>query len=432
MAQTLRIVNYNIDADSGKADGALGGVYAGPGLTTVLEAIGNAKLAGHAQPIDVLALEEVNYSRRTTTLQFIVDQLNGIYGPGTYAYDPTFDTTTGDVEGNGPSALVYNTKTVQDLGAAVIGSVSGSGAARAPIRYKLAPKGYNDHSADFFLYVSHAKSGTDTTPPSDATRRNVEANTIRTNSASTAVGASAHVIYAGDFNLTDSSEPAYQTMVSGTLAGIGTVGQGIDVLNPSNDWTTASTYQSLFTEHANNVAFRDDFQFVTNPMLSQPGMQLVPNTLTAFGNGGGIYHQSVSSASNSAALVDLGQSPYTPAYRSSVLSALVTTTDHLPVVADYSYATANEAPGDFDHSGVVNAADYVLWRSTFGSTTSLAADANHNGVVDMADYLVWRDHTTGSGSGALLDLSTPVPEPGSCLILLTGLWFATGARRRPE
>jgi len=36
----LRVVTYNIDADTGGADGALGGVYAGPGLTTVLQAIG--------------------------------------------------------------------------------------------------------------------------------------------------------------------------------------------------------------------------------------------------------------------------------------------------------------------------------------------------------------------------------------------------------
>ena len=119
-------------------------------------------------------------------------------------------------------------------------------------------------------------------------------------------------------------------------------------------------------------------------MLSQPGMQLVPNTLTAFGNGGDIFHTSVTSGSNSAALVDLGQSPYTPAYRSSVLTAFTSTTDHLPVVADYSFVTAVVRPGDYDHSGVVNMADYNLWRSTFGSTTNLLADGNHNGVVDAA------------------------------------------------
>lgn len=412
-AQNLRVVTYNIDADTGGADGDIGGVYSGPGLTTVLQAIGNAKLAGNAQPIDVLALEELNYSRRTTTLGFIVDQLNSLYGAGTYAYDATFDPTTGDLTGNGPSGLVYNTKTVQVLGSTVIGSASGSGAARAPMRYKLAPKGYNDHSADFFLYVSHMKSGTAT---SDMDRRNIEATAIRTNSASAAVGANAHVIYSGDFNLSSSSETAYQTMVSASLAGIGSVGQGVDVLNPANNWTTGSTYKALFTESATFVQYRDDFQIVTNPMLSQPGMQLVPNTLSAFGNGGNIYHQSVTNSANSGALVDLGQSPYTSAYRSSVLAALTNTTDHLPVVADYSYATAIGAPGDFDHSGLVDGNDYTVWRSTFGSLTDLRADGNHNGIVDAGDYTIWRSMQAGSGSGTWLNTAS-VPEPSALALL---------------
>jgi hypothetical protein len=422
-AQSLRVVAYNIDQDTGSSG------VPGSDMTTVLQAIGNAHLAGNAQPIDVLALEEL-YGTPATTLQPIVTALNAIYPTANYTFDTTADATTGNfLTGNGPSGLIYNANTVQVLGALSVGSASGSGAPRAPMRYKLAPKGYNDHSADFFLYVSHMKSGSGS---SDMTRRNVEANTIRTNSATTAVGANAHVIYSGDFNVNDSSETTYQTMISSSLPGIGTVGQAVDVLNPANNWSTTSTFKALLTESATFDQYRDDFQFVTNPMLSQPGMQLVPGSLTAFGNGGNIYHTSVTNSSNSAALADLGQAPYSPAYRSSVLSALTTVTDHLPIVADYSYATAVGAPGDFDHSGVVDTTDYNLWRSNFGSTTNLAADGNHNGVVDMADYMIWRDYAPGAGSGASLDFSMQVPEPGSCLLLLTGLCFVVGTRRRSQ
>lgn len=430
-AQALRVVTYNIDADTGGATGAIGGSQAGPGLTDVLQAIGNAKLAGNAQPIDVLALEELNATKSgstgtpSITLDFIVSQLNNIYGAGTYATNNVVDATTGGT-GGGPSGIIYNTHTVQVLSAAVIGSASGSGAPRAPMRYKLAPAGYNDHSADFFLYVSHTKSGTDSSPGGDLDRRNVEANTIRTNSATSAVGANAHVIYAGDFNLTGSSEAAYQTMISSTIAGVGTVGQAVDVLNPANNWNTTSTYKALFTESATSDQFRDDFQFVTNPMLSQSGMQLVPNTLTVFGNGGNIYHQSVTNANNSTALAGMLGS-YSQTYQSGILADLTTTTDHLPIVADYSYATAIGAPGDYDHSGVVNAADYNLWRSTFGSTTNLAADGNHDGIVDMSDYVIWRD-ATGAGSGASLNM-TQVPEPSSLALMAIGLCAAIGRRR---
>ena len=189
-AQTLRVVTYNIDADTGGADGQAGGVYSGPGLTTVLQALGNAKLAGHAQPIDVLALEELNYSQTSTTLGFIVSQLNGIYGAGTYAYDTTFDPTTGDLTGNGPNGLVYNTQTVQVLGETAVGSASGSGAPRAPMRYKLAPKGYNDHSADFTMYVSHMKASSGS---SNENRRNIEATTIRNNASTLGASAPHHL-----------------------------------------------------------------------------------------------------------------------------------------------------------------------------------------------------------------------------------------------
>src|SRR3954463_5820453 len=69
-AQALRVVAYNIAED---VDGSTG--VPGSDMTTVLQAIGNAHLAGNAQPIDVLALEEL-YGTPATTLQPIVAALN--------------------------------------------------------------------------------------------------------------------------------------------------------------------------------------------------------------------------------------------------------------------------------------------------------------------------------------------------------------------
>ena len=49
-------------------------------------------------------------------------------------------------------------------------------------------------------------------------------------------------------------------------------------------------------------------------------------------------------------------------------------------------------PGDYSCNGIVDAADYVLWRKTLGSSVSqfLGADGNGNGMVDPGDYDVWR------------------------------------------
>lgn len=51
-------------------------------------------------------------------------------------------------------------------------------------------------------------------------------------------------------------------------------------------------------------------------------------------------------------------------------------------------------PGDYNGNNVVDAADYVLWRKTMGSsvTTYSGSDGNGNGAVDVGDYGVWRSN----------------------------------------
>jgi hypothetical protein len=69
----------------------------------------------------------------------------------------------------------------------------------------------------------------------------------------------------------------------------------------------------------------------------------------------------------------------------------------------------NPLPGDYNFDGIVDAADYSVWRDTLGSTTDLRADSSGptvgtpNGIVDQADYNFWKSHlgnTLLSGAGA--------------------------------
>jgi hypothetical protein len=74
-------------------------------------------------------------------------------------------------------------------------------------------------------------------------------------------------------------------------------------------------------------------------------------------------------------------------------------------------------PGDFNGNGVVDAADYVLWRAG----GPLQNEVSDQGTVTPQDYLDWKarfGNTSGAGSGSSLSKSGAVPEP-STLMLLT-------------
>jgi hypothetical protein len=46
--------------------------------------------------------------------------------------------------------------------------------------------------------------------------------------------------------------------------------------------------------------------------------------------------------------------------------------------------------GDYNKNGTVDAADFTVWRDTFGSSTDLRADGDKNGTVEAADYDFWK------------------------------------------
>ncbi len=71
-------------------------------------------------------------------------------------------------------------------------------------------------------------------------------------------------------------------------------------------------------------------------------------------------------------------------------------------------------PGDYNHNGVVDAADYIVWRKGLGTTYT------------QSDYEVWRAHfgqTAGSGTALPSAESLPVavPEPSALVLLSFGL-----------
>lgn len=83
--------------------------------------------------------------------------------------------------------------------------------------------------------------------------------------------------------------------------------------------------------------------------------------------------------------------------------------------------------GDFNADGLVNLADYNLWRDTLGQTgPGLLADANFDQQIDTADYAIWQQQWSP------LQLATAVPEPSSGWVAVVGLviggWGLCGGR----
>ena len=86
--------------------------------------------------------------------------------------------------------------------------------------------------------------------------------------------------------------------------------------------------------------------------------------------------------------------------------------------------------GDYNGNLVVDAADYTVWRDTFGLEVDLGtgADGVADGVIDNLDYAFWKSRfgdviLMGGGSTA-----AAVPEPASWLLLLGGSLIITAAR----
>jgi hypothetical protein len=337
-AATLRVVSYNVAADvaSSSPYGSPDGTPDETALRGVFRAIGQYRLAGNAQAVDVISVQEL-YQNPTDTLDSIVTSLNSEYGAGTYAYASGVSNTTGNwLTGNGPSGLIYNTKTVSVVGFQNVGLASGVGAPRTPSRYTLQAVGHGAAS-QFYVYSQHAKAGGDTT---SVNRRTIEFDAVRADAD--ALGAGAHIIYTGDYNLVyGATEQAYQdltaaagtTLASGAVAG---AGRAYDPLGSSFTQNSAGSVK-YYTESATGVSIRFDYQLVSAAMLSsgvKDTLRLVNNSYAAFGltyyNGTALAAATAYNGNIATALTDASGVSQT------VRTYLTQLSDHLPVVSDYA------------------------------------------------------------------------------------------------
>jgi hypothetical protein len=388
--RTLRIVTYNIQADTvgiatpGLVSPACGLIepYQGSGgsyntncsgsVTSggVLEGIGEEIVNGDpAQPIDILALEET--TSNPATVQPIVNGLNSFYSlynylystPAGYAMSPYQATESGGDtgDGNGPNALVYNTNTVQLLTSVGIATPTGSGNGmyRQCARYEFAPAGVTPNlNNEFYVYVSHYKASTGS---GNAALRLGEATIIR-NDEAVNLPANAAVLYVGDYNPDDnSSEPAYQAILAYKAPDGIAQGQGVDALNTNAsttiNWSSSTSNSNILfmlSEESYELRYRDDLQIMTSNVYYQAssGLRYVPGTYHSFGNNATTTWGNSVNLGGNTALNDLDpvKASATGLSAAVLLEDLTGASDHLPVVADYTFSLP--APTLFGSSNV--------------------------------------------------------------------------------
>jgi hypothetical protein len=110
----------------------------------------------------------------------------------------------------------------------------------------------------------------------------------------------------------------------------------------------------------------------------------------------------------------------TPTGAFTVSSPYTWNLSQLYTTGEVTLAALPAIPGDFNNSGIVDAADYVVWRKIDGT---------------QAGYNLWRSHfgQTSANSSALPSaepLSAGVPEPSTLALSIFGGMLSCAARWR--
>lgn len=91
--------------------------------------------------------------------------------------------------------------------------------------------------------------------------------------------------------------------------------------------------------------------------------------------------------------------------------------------------------GDYNKDGVVDTADYTIWRDTVGiagtESAHPAADPNHDFLVNELDYQIWKNNfgQPDSGAGAGTIGFAGVPEPATMWLFAVGGAMMSKTRR---
>lgn len=238
------------------------------------------------------------------------------------------------------------------------------------------------------IYSVHLKAN-DT--PDDRLLRAAEVDSLR--KRTDALPLNSRFIVLGDFNIYSSTEPAYQNLLSQTNSGY-----VIDPLNLSGTWNNV-LYAPYHTQSTRTRAFDDgatgglddrfDMILMSESVMTSGGITYVPDSYFAYGNDGNHYNDSINKTPNTA----VGQ---------EIADALHYSSDHLPVIASFSFIDPVELYVTALIEGLYNGISMVPDNITI----ELRNSSSPYTIVDQTEALL---NSNGEGLGKFFNAENGIP-----------------------
>jgi len=246
-----------------------------------------------------------------------------------------------------------------------------------------------DTAATFWIFGAHLKAGGEhwTNEDTEDSIRYHETGAF-VEHVNTNFDSDTHYMLAGDFNIYDAAEPAYQRLMNELNYPV------FDPVETAGDWHSQGEFSHVHTQSTRGPnqdlgdggstgGLDDRFDFILTSATFRDTTDLwyIENTYQAYGNDGNHLNDAINEGLNSAV------SP-------EIADALHRASDHLPVVAKFGVHLLAER-GDVNTDGEITQedvnliADIILQEAPKpGSTARALADVNSDGTVDVRDIVV--------------------------------------------
>lgn len=225
----------------------------------------------------------------------------------------------------------------------------------------------------FYLFSLHLKAGNES---SDIDQRQAEAKVLRKRSDFLDDGS--YFMVMGDFNIYNSSEPAFQTILEQS-----TRGYFVDPINKKGNWHSNSYFSEIHTQATRSTKIasqefsasgglddRFDMILVSRTIMDNGGITYIPGTYQAAGNDGNHFNKSIKILPNG--LVD-----------DDVAEALYYASDHLPIYADFEFESSTDVADDILPNGFSLDQNYP---NPFNPSTNISFSLQKGEYVKLIVY----------------------------------------------